>query len=287
MANATGKHIDKTHLSIDTAEERGFIHRDYIAHCNRWTHVVKYVGQSLRYKTTRILDFGCGKEVPLAKTLYSSKMSPEKYTGVDVNKLEVPEMLKKQDKFEVKLISDDICNVTPEILGYKANVVTSFEVIEHVEPEHCIRILKHIKSLMSDDGIFFLSTPCFDEHIGAAGNHVNEITYDALYAVLKTLGFSINKTFGTFASQKDYIETLEEIYGQGGKKMFDDLRSFFDSNMLSTILAPLFPSKSRNCLWELGINKDHILSSSEIDKLEGRLSSSDKWEDFKNMELYK
>jgi hypothetical protein len=33
MANARGKSIDNTHLSIDQAEERGFIHRDYIAHC--------------------------------------------------------------------------------------------------------------------------------------------------------------------------------------------------------------------------------------------------------------
>ena len=39
MANARGKEIDNTHLSIDQAEARGFIHRDYIAHCLRWTHV--------------------------------------------------------------------------------------------------------------------------------------------------------------------------------------------------------------------------------------------------------
>ena len=43
MANARGKEIDNTHLSIDQAEERGFIHRDYIAHCLRWTHVAKYL----------------------------------------------------------------------------------------------------------------------------------------------------------------------------------------------------------------------------------------------------
>ena len=41
MANEFGKAIDKTFLSIDQAETRGFLHRDYIAHCLRWTHVVK------------------------------------------------------------------------------------------------------------------------------------------------------------------------------------------------------------------------------------------------------
>ena len=42
MANARGKEIDNTHLSIDQAEARGFIHRDYIAHCLRsvsYTHL--------------------------------------------------------------------------------------------------------------------------------------------------------------------------------------------------------------------------------------------------------
>ena len=40
MANARGKEIDNTHLSIDQAEARGFIHRDYIAHCLRHLSVI-------------------------------------------------------------------------------------------------------------------------------------------------------------------------------------------------------------------------------------------------------
>ena len=50
MANARGKSIDNTHLSIDQAEERGFIHRDYIAHCLRWTHVAKWMGKPANLK---------------------------------------------------------------------------------------------------------------------------------------------------------------------------------------------------------------------------------------------
>ena len=45
-----GRSIDKTHLSIDQAEERGFIHRDYLAHCFRWSHVVKHLGKKKLYK---------------------------------------------------------------------------------------------------------------------------------------------------------------------------------------------------------------------------------------------
>ena len=81
-----GRAIDKTHLSCEQAEERGFLHRDYIAHCLRWSHVVKHLGIKNRYKTAQILDIGCGKETPLIKTLYTMRMTPEVYVGVDYNK---------------------------------------------------------------------------------------------------------------------------------------------------------------------------------------------------------
>ncbi len=92
MANIRGKAMDNTHLSIDQAEKRGFIHRDYIAHCLRWSHVVKFMGEKSRYKTADLLDIGCGKDLPLLRLLYSSKMIPDtgSYTGVDINKLEAP-----------------------------------------------------------------------------------------------------------------------------------------------------------------------------------------------------
>ena len=76
MANERGKSIDKTYLSIDTAEDRGFIHRDYVSHCLRWTHVIKRLYERKTWQTARILDVGCGRELPMAKLLYSSKLIP-------------------------------------------------------------------------------------------------------------------------------------------------------------------------------------------------------------------
>jgi hypothetical protein len=75
MANERGKHIDNTHLSIDQAEARGFIHRDYIAHCLRWTHVAKWMGKPDNRKNCKLLDIGCGKDVPLARMLFTSRMA--------------------------------------------------------------------------------------------------------------------------------------------------------------------------------------------------------------------
>ena len=65
MSQNPDRQYDKTHLSIDLAEERGFIHRDYIAHCFRWSHVTKYLMAQAKYKRVLIMDVGCGKDFTL------------------------------------------------------------------------------------------------------------------------------------------------------------------------------------------------------------------------------
>ena len=35
------------------------------------------------------------------------------------------------------------------------------------------------------------------------------------------------------------------------REMFDRLNEYYDSNLVSNIMAPLFPKYSRNCLWVL------------------------------------
>jgi len=34
-------------------------------------------------------------------------------------------------------------------------------------------------------------------------------------------------------------------------KMFEELKAYYDSNLLSVIMAPFFPEQSRNTLWVL------------------------------------
>jgi len=254
MSNARGREIDNTHLSIDNAEERGFIHRDYIAHCLRWTHVAKYLGQSGRYKSVKILDVGCGKEIPLAKLMYSSRFIPVDgiYVGVDYNNLELPEMF-HTGRFPMKLIQRCIF---PDGLksfidkgavpaGY--DVIVCFEVCEHVEPAGTLAILKGIREHLTDDGVAFISTPCYDAETGAAANHVNEMTHQAFGAMLEAAGLNIDRVFGTFASMKDYRPVMTSAQTE----VFEQLKEFYDSNYLATIMAPLFPRQARNCLWEV------------------------------------
>jgi len=250
MPNAHGKSIDKTFLSIDNAESRGFIHRDYIAHCLRWTHVCKYLAQGQRYKSAKIADVGCGRELPLAKTLYSSRYIPEMYVGIEYGPIEKEaiEVLTRTDKFPLEYhVNTDVTNY-PE--DGKFNLVTCFEVFEHVEPEHGVRLLHKLKSLLDDspESCIMLSTPCYDEQTGAADNHVNETTYEALGSIIENVGLEIKSVYGTFASIRDYKDAITACGLDG---VFTALRGYYDTNYLATVFAPMFPSKSRNCLWTL------------------------------------
>ena len=207
MANKRGKAIDNTHLSIDTAEKRGFIHRDYIAHCLRWSHVVKFLQAKQRYKTARILDIGCGREVPLAKTLYSSRLIVDRYAGIDVNKLEIPDTF-HTGKFPIDLYTGDVVHLDLDTLGFQPTLVTCFEVLEHVEPAHAREIVLKVHDLLADDGTFIMSTPNWDPRVGAAANHVNEMKHEALGAMLQSCGWYVRKVYGTFASIRDYKDKL-------------------------------------------------------------------------------
>lgn len=288
--NERGKHIDKTHLSIDAAENRGFIHRDYIAHCLRWSHVMKFLGRGHFYRYANILDVGCGKEVPLAKTMYSSKFVPLEgsYTGIDVNTLEMPEMF-RTGKFPIKLIGNtDVCGY--DFGERRFNVITCFEVLEHVEPAHSFRILNRIRSLLDPEtGIAFISTPVYDPNVGAAANHVNEMSFEAVAYLISKAGLTVQGVYGTFASQRD----IEPQIGKLGPAVFDayqSLKTYYDSNYLATVFAPLFPRHSRNALWRVMPSKPDASEQSYLwkptDLADPDHSSSMEWPDFVNRVQY-
>lgn len=254
--NERGKSIDKTFLSIDNSEDRGFIHRDYIAHCLRWTHVIKRLYERKAWQSARILDIGCGRELPMAKLLYSSKLIPAAYFGVDVGPVNDDDFqkLKGDMALRTKIFEEtNFLEMEPldvaynvESAHYLPNIVTCFEVLEHVEPKMMLAMLDHMKSLTSDDARFFISTPCWNR-TDCAANHVNEMLYESLGAAFERHGFVVEHVYGTFASIRDY----EHLLNSTQLVLFNQLRQYYDSNFLSCIFAPIFPAQSRNCLWEL------------------------------------
>lgn len=255
--NQFGKSVDTTFLSIEQSAERGFLHRDYIAHCFRWSHVVKRLMQKGRYKDASILDIGCGRELPFAKTLYSSKMVPHRYYGVDAGKM-LPnsvEAVSKGKMGEVTKLFPNTCfssDWAKANLSYAVTDIICFEVAEHVEPPMLKDMLDGMKlSLHSEFGRLWISTPCWDWK-SCAANHVNEMTYGAFGAMLADAGFYIENVHGTFASISDYHHKMSPAY----QEVFDDLRDYYDSNVLSVIFAPMFPAQARNCLWECRVRKE-------------------------------
>jgi len=289
MANARGKTVDKTYLSIDTAEDRGFIHRDYLSHCLRWTHVLKRMCERKCYQTARILDIGCGRELPFAKTLYSSKLIPAAYFGCDVGPIEdaAVQAIARTQKFPHKLWEecnfleltvDDVKGNSVETLP---NIVICFEVLEHVEPKMMFDMLEHMKKLTSPDARFFISTPCWNR-IDCAANHVNEMLYESLGAGFERHGFVVENVYGTFASIRDYQGELGK--GLVSTELFNRLREYYDTNFLSCVFAPLFPAQSRNCLWELSKLNDKTPLNFQtkfkiIEETAQPWSSSAQWKD--------
>lgn len=262
MALKKEREFDKTHLSIDQAETRGFIHRDYIAHCLRWSHIAKaaLLSEGGKYSEKRYLDIGCGKDQPLARMLYSNKAAPKDgyYIGLELNKMTVNEVF-KNSSWKPTIIGEidattgvdvDSANKQITIKGevYKSpTTVVCLEVLEHMAPRHCLNMVLKFAELAEAGATIYASTPCYDEAVGAAGNHINELTHDALGALFEDNGLAIENVFGTFASERDYVPALSEAE----LEVFNKLKAYHCTNVLSNVFAPLHPRNARNCIWVL------------------------------------
>jgi 2-polyprenyl-3-methyl-5-hydroxy-6-metoxy-1,4-benzoquinol methylase len=232
-----------TQLNPDTTFERHVYHRDQFAHFLRWTHVLKTVKIGMN-----ILDFGCGSG-NLAEVLYRNRYKAEKYVGLDIRNKTINSNIEKYNSVPwVSFQQQDLCGDLS--LDSNWDIIASFEVIEHIGKHNARKFLSNIVQCMNKDTILLLSTPVFDEKVGAASNHIidgeiGEFGFDELKHILEEF-FIIENVWGTFASQRDYKidmhDTLKELYTRA--------HEYFDSNILSNLMAPLIsPEKARNCLW--------------------------------------
>ena len=240
---------NKTQLSPDKEFERHIFHRDQFAHYLRWTHVLK-----ISKLGNNILDLGCGTG-NLLEVLYRNKHKCSLYYGIDIRKQTIEH---NKERFKdiiwgqfrcADLIKGDL-NDVPII---KWDIITCFEVFEHVNKKNCIELINKIKKFANKDTIILISTPCYDESVGAANNHilngmVQEYTYNEFKDLMET-HFNIIENFGTFASQKDYKNSdhFNTLY----KAFYDDASKYFDSNILSNLMASVLPEFSRNVLWKV------------------------------------
>lgn len=245
----TGSKINKTDLQIHKAAERGVLHRDYLAHCLRWSHISKYATKMNKDPDFNILDVGCGKEFPLLRTLYVNKIKPKYYLGSDIRSIDLNDLYEVMTpNFEHEFQQHNFIENVPACKYGKWSLISFLEVIEHVSKESGIKILKNIKNVMDSETVLFISTPCFNGK--AAANHVYEWEYEELKYQLEE-DFKIEAHYGTFASQRDIEDKLTE----SEKEVYFKLKEYYDSNFISVLMAPLYPQYSRNAIWRCKIKE--------------------------------
>lgn len=235
--------VNKTSLDVETANERGLVHRDYIAHCLRWNYVLKVMKRGMS-----VLDLGCGDGM-LSQVLYANKYKPKLYVGLDIRQSMVEKMMKRPANFSKIGICNDIRTGT---IGHADgnfkgffDLVVCFELIEHFEEKYLDHVLQEIGLVLKPStGLLMLSTPNYDG-VHKAGNHIHEYTERELEEAFRENYYVIEKKIGTFASQKDIVPAMS-VYE---RSVFERLRPWMDSNILSVIFASLHPSQSRNILW--------------------------------------
>ena len=176
-------------------------------------------------------------------------MRPSEYLGLEYRVNTVKANIRKFYNLEyAKFIQQDL--ILDDFDHGKFDIIACLEVIEHVGKNNGPVLLKNIAKHMHKGSVLLLSTPCYDPKVGAAGNHIingeiGEFTYDEMKELLE-VDFNIVDQWGTFASQRDYIPHMEDWQ----KKMYDELSKYYESSLLSNLMAPLFPAQSRNVLWK-------------------------------------
>lgn len=245
---------NKTQCDPFTAVDRAILHRDIVfAHLFRWSHVLKNhkLGQS-------VLDVGCGTG-NLLQMLYRNMHKCDKYLGLDVRSQTISKAKETWSivdwaQFDV----EDFVNLKT-FRGSDWDLITCFEVAEHIGHWNINSFLTNIKKHMNENTLLLLSTPnhdgtCADNHmimnLSSGIKEVGEFTYDEITLEFEKVGLKVIDARATFASISDYKKSLNEWQ----IKAFEKAKEYYDSNVLSILMAPLVdPKLGRNIMWKLKI----------------------------------
>jgi len=213
-----------------------YVHRDYAAHFFRWGFAGRFVNASVS-----VLDVGCGVDVPFMKVLTHPRSNvPKSYVGVDYNSR--PRKLPSR-QWATLYFDFDFTSRYDELGQF--DLVTNFEVIEHMAKPDGEKLLSGMANCLNDDGRLLLSTPVFNGK--AAANHVHEWTIDELTESIDGADLEVVDRFGTFAS----YNAITKVCSPQEKILIERLKSFYSGEVLSCFLAPKYPDASRNNVWVL------------------------------------
>lgn len=254
----TDRRFDLTQLREGT--HGYYVHRDYLAHVFRWGWAGRYVMN----KGINALDIGCGQDLPLARTMIFLNRLPSNLVCVDLNRIQEHVKPKWLTVYDETDITQEV--VVREILDRHGqfDVISNFEVIEHMGRGDGAAMLAAIKALLKPDGRVLLSTPVFNGK--AAANHIHEYTIDELARTLEAAGFAVEDRYGTFANYHDarrgVREHFERVLGERAPEcaevatnavleFYERCREFYADDAMACFMAPALPDHSRNNVWVL------------------------------------
>lgn len=247
---------NKTQLTPQGEFDKHIYHRDQFAHFLRWSYVL-----NLSERFMNILDFGCGT-AELCEVFYRNRKRPLNYIGIDVRDSVIKKNLEKEYPFNTDFVCHDLTVplkvmvplTDASLLAVETkmpwDIITCFEVIEHIPKDKQHLLLQNLRDNASEDTIILISTPNYDEHKGAANNHIVnqeicERTYDEMIKMLDDNGLHLVKAYGTFAD----VKIIENNLSSSDKMAFYKLKEYHDVNVLSVMFAPLIPQHARNVLY--------------------------------------
>jgi 2-polyprenyl-3-methyl-5-hydroxy-6-metoxy-1,4-benzoquinol methylase len=159
---------------------------DYSRHYNNWhSNTPEHIGKMVRLyeqtvlpsfpvdKEARILDVGCGMGFLL---LALKKAGYKNISGVDTDKQQVDACI--ANGLPVQLVTDTIAYLNEQPGAY--NVITAFDVLEHVPPPVQINFLKSILNALSSNGSFLVTVPNANSALASRNRYI-DYTHHVLF----------------------------------------------------------------------------------------------------------
>jgi 2-polyprenyl-3-methyl-5-hydroxy-6-metoxy-1,4-benzoquinol methylase len=163
---------------------------------------MSYYNFTLKYVNTsngKILDAGCGYGYG---TYYLSIKTESNIVGIDIDENKINLSKKNHDNTNLKyyvldLLDDNCVNKFISTEG-DFDLITCFEVLEHIPKDKEEMFLNNLKKLLKSDGILILSTPNKDvwDIFAYTEGHINEKTPEALIALLRNY-FEVKEVYGS------------------------------------------------------------------------------------------
>ncbi len=202
----------------------------------------------------RVADLCCGRGLFLP-ILRDAAPSIASYVGIDVSEANLHECESRLREIEswpfpIELRQMDIAKAALGKLEEGFDVVAYTSSIEHMPRQAGLASIEFARGLMAKDAVLFLSTPITraDDPIQYKV-HVYEWSLDELEQEIVASGLEIKERIGLLPPKRSTLRrSAEATYGDGAKRMLDEIRARIPDSFADTVLASCFPVESKEVL---------------------------------------